>query len=100
MSTINKFQMPILTPIQTRIFNELSIGKPLSRKDLVETLDTPRTTIYDNLMKLQNIKVDGVSIIWFKGRENGDGRPVWGRPVILWYIPYDILKKLNGAKKL
>lgn len=95
---MNEFQIPTLTPIQTRIINELSLGKSLSRKDLVETLETPRTTIYDNLVKLSKIKVDGVSMIWRKKKIEEDERPVWGRPLVVWYIPYGILKNLNGAK--
>ena len=91
---MSEFQMPILTPIQTRIFDELALGEPLSRKNLVDTLDVPRTTIYDNLIKIQKIKYDGVSIIWIKS-EREDNRPVWGRPVVMWYIPHLILKKIK-----
>ena len=91
---MSEFQMPILTPIQSKIFNELALGEPLSRKDLVDTLDTPRTTIYDNLVKLKRIQVDGVSMIWFKTKRE-DNRPVWGRPLVMWYIPHIILKKIK-----
>jgi len=41
---MSEFQMPILTPIQSKIFNELALGEPLSRKDL-----DIRYSTYNNL---------------------------------------------------
>ncbi len=90
---MSEFQIPLLTPIQVRIFNELSHGKSLSREVLVNTLNTPRTTIYDNLIKLQNKKL----VLKFS-KKNTD-RPVWGRPLVLWYIPRHILKEINNETK-
>lgn len=73
-----------LTPIQQHIFEELSHGKSLTRHDLVKKLKRPRTTIYDNLLKLQDEKfVEKFS------RNNGKR----GRPVVLWRMPQHILKK-------
>ena len=75
-----------MTLIQQHIFEELSHGKSLTRRDLVKNLDKPRTTIYDNLLKLQNKK------LVMKFSRNNGGR---GRPVVLWYIPKHILKNLG-----
>lgn len=69
-------EIPELTHVQTNIFNALSHGKSLTRHELVEKLKKPRTTIYDNLLKLQNKKlVEKFSI-------NNQER---GRPIVLWY---------------
>ena len=42
-----------LTPIQSNLINKLRNFGPTTRKDLVKILNSPRTTIYDNLLKLQ-----------------------------------------------
>lgn len=65
----------ILTPIQFHIINVLKNKGPLTRKDLVERLNTPRTTIYDNLTKLQKKR-----IIEKFSRNNGK----IGRPLVFW----------------
>ena len=92
--------IPYLTPIQTRIFNELCHGD-LTRQDLVETLETPRTTIYNNLVKLQKKKL----VLKFVKQAKSSERPIWGRPQVYWYIPIYILKSIrkeilqkNGVK--
>ena len=41
-----------LTPIQSNLINKLRNNGPITRKDLVKILNSPRTTIYDNLLKL------------------------------------------------
>lgn len=75
-----------MTPIQLRIFKTLSKGESLTRKQLVQTLETARTTIFDNLVKLQKLK------LVLKYSKNDGLR---GRPIILWYIPKRILKQLK-----
>ena len=74
-----------LTPIQYDLLSELSKGISLTRKDLVKKLDTPRTTIYDNLLKLQKRK-----LIKKFTRNNG----MRGRPLTLWFIPKNLLHEL------
>jgi len=73
-----------LTHIQQHIIEELSYGKPMSRRELVEKLERARTTIYNNLEKLQNEK-----LVEKFSRNNGNR----GRPVVLWFIPRHILKR-------
>jgi len=77
-------EIPPMTPIQQHIFTELAHGKSLTRHDLVIKLNTPRTTIYNNLEKLQNKKL----VLKFD-RHNGKR----GRPKVLWYIPRHMLEK-------
>ncbi len=72
----------LLTPIQIRIFNELSTGKSLTRRYFVNILDTPRTTIYDNLVKLQRKKLVN-KYSTNKGKH--------GRPLVFWHIKKEIL---------
>ena len=83
-------ELPFMTPIQADIFKELSKGISLTRDDFVETLNTPRTTIYDNLEKLEIRKL----VRRFK-RGNG----LRGRPLTFWYIPrnllYELFKKIG-----
>jgi len=82
-------EIPSMTLIQQTIFTELSYGKSLTRRDLVAKINTPRTTIYDNLLKLQDKKlVKKFSI------NNGTR----GRPVVLWFIPRIILKQIRREK--
>jgi len=66
-----------LTPIQIRLIEILKNSGPLTRKMLVKELNTPRTTIYDNLIKLQKRK------IVTKFRDNNGER---GRPLVYWRI--------------
>ena len=79
----------LLTPIQTDIFEKLIEGKSLSRKELVISLNIPRTTVYDNLLKLQKRKI----VLKFV-RNNGKR----GRPIVYWYVPRHILIKLKKGK--
>jgi len=78
------FKMPLLTPIQTRIFDELH-GKDLPRRELVRILKTARTTIYDNLVKLQKKK-----LVEKYSKNNG----IRGRPLVLWTL----YNNLNAQK--
>lgn len=76
--TIDKFYdtKSYLTPIQKRLIDFLQNG-PACRKTLVKELDTPRTTIHDNLIKLQKRK-----LIEKYGANNGKR----GRPLVYWQI--------------
>lgn len=66
-----------LTPLQSVIVRTLSIVDSLTRQDLVNQLETPRTTLYDNLLKLQNLNiVEKYSL-------NVGKR---GRPLVFWRL--------------
>lgn len=64
-----------LTPIQNNLIKTLKKIGPMTRRELVNHLNTPRTTIYDNLLKLQKIK-----LVEKYARNNGKR----GRPLIFW----------------
>lgn len=66
-----------LSPIQYNLLKTLDMVGPSTRKDLVKQLYTPRTTIYDNLVKLQKRKlIEKFSRI--------DGKR--GRPLVFWKL--------------
>jgi len=67
----------IISPTQNNLIKILQMNGPMTRKDLVNQLKVPRTTIYDNLVKLQKRKV-----IEKFSRNNGKR----GRPLIFWKI--------------
>jgi len=66
-----------LSPMQNNLIKTLEKNGPLTRKDLVNQLKTPRTTIYDNLLKLQKRKLVEKFI-------QSDGKR--GRPLVFWKI--------------
>ena len=66
-----------LTPIQYNLIKKLQNNGPSTRKDLVNVLNSPRTTIYDNLLKLQKRK-----LIEKFTRNNG----MRGRPLVFWRL--------------
>ncbi|MFW9781306.1 MAG: helix-turn-helix domain-containing protein [Candidatus Heimdallarchaeota archaeon] len=66
-----------LTPIQHNLVKTLQKNGPSTRRELVRELETPRTTIYDNLLKLQKNK-----LIEKFSRNNGKR----GRPLVLWKL--------------
>ena len=74
-----------LTPIQYDLLNELSKGISLTRADLVKKLHRARTTIYNNLEKLEIKK-----LIKRYSKQNG----LRGRPLTLWFIPKNQLHEL------
>lgn len=75
----------ILSAIQDDIINALESNGPMTRSDLVRELNAPRTTIFDNLIKLQGFK----RVQKFT-RSNGKR----GRPLTFWeLVPGD---KKNG----
>jgi len=65
----------LITPIQNNLLKTLQQIGPSTRRDLVNYLKTPRTTIYDNLLKLQKRKV-----VEKFTRSNGKR----GRPLVFW----------------
>ncbi|MBD3211116.1 MAG: hypothetical protein GF311_00795 [Candidatus Lokiarchaeota archaeon] len=67
----------IVSPLQYNLLQILKNEGPLTRKQLVNELNTPRTTIYDNLVKLQKQKV-----VEKFSRNNGKR----GRPKVYWKI--------------
>ena len=66
-----------LTPIQYNLIRKLQNNGPSTRRDLVKVLNSPRTTIYDNLLKLQKRK-----LIEKFTRNNG----MRGRPLVFWKL--------------
>jgi predicted ArsR family transcriptional regulator len=70
-------QEDLLTPLQHNLIVKLEKDGPLTRRQLVNKLKTPRTTIYDNLVKLQKNKV-----VEKFSRNNGKR----GRPKVFWKI--------------
>ena len=76
---IDKFSIPkdFLSPIQHNLLKTLEKTGPTTRKDLVKHLNTARTTIYDNLVKLQKRKL-------IEKFSRNDGKR--GRPLVLWTI--------------
>jgi uncharacterized membrane protein len=65
------------TPLQNNLIKILEKDGPITRRELVKVLKTPRTTIYDNLLKLQRRK-----LIEKFSRNNGRR----GRPLVFWKI--------------
>jgi len=66
-----------LSPIQHNLLKTLERTGPTTRKDLVKQLNTARTTIYDNLIKLQKRKL-------IEKFSRNDGKR--GRPLVFWKI--------------
>lgn len=65
------------SPLQHNIIIELYKNGPLTRRDLVKKLNKARTTIFDNLSKLQSN-----NIVSKFARNNGER----GRPQIFWKL--------------
>ncbi len=65
-----------LSPIQFTLIKTLEKG-PSTRRDLVQLLNSPRTTVYDNLFKLHKRKVVE------KFTRNSGKR---GRPLVFWKL--------------
>ncbi len=80
-----------LSPIQYKILEVLWEHEDLTRADLVKLLNTPRTTVYDNLVKLEKM-----GFIKNFTRDTG----IKGRPKVYWALNYiTLLKKLSEIKK-
>ncbi len=67
----------MLSPTQNSLMKILQVNGPMTRRDLVSKLNSARTTIYDNLVKLQKRKV-----VEKFTRNNGKR----GRPLVFWKI--------------
>ncbi len=65
-------QKEIANPLQDNLIKILQLAGPITRRDLVKQLNSPRTTIYDNLLKLQRLKV----VEKFSRTDGGKGRPL------------------------
>ncbi|MHA1292648.1 MAG: hypothetical protein ACTSQJ_08290 [Promethearchaeota archaeon] len=74
---INELKKDFFSPIQNNLIKILENHGPITRRDLVKILNTPRTTIYDNLLKLQKLK-----LVEKFSRNNGKR----GRPQIFWKL--------------
>ena len=66
-----------ISPIQHNLIKTLEKSGPLTRKELVNELKTARTTIYDNLIKLQKQKL-------IEKFSRNDGKR--GRPLVFWKL--------------
>ncbi|MHA1931886.1 MAG: hypothetical protein ACW96X_05055 [Promethearchaeota archaeon] len=66
-----------LSPIQNNLLKTLEKEGASTRKELVKHLNTARTTIYDNLVKLQKRKL-------IEKFSRTDGKR--GRPLVFWEI--------------
>lgn len=66
-----------LSPIQYNLIKTLKDIGPITRRDLVKELKTPRTTIYDNLVKLQKRRL-------IEKFSRNDGKR--GRPLVFWKL--------------
>jgi len=68
--------------------NNNEIG--LTRDRLMDKLNLARTTVYDNLFKLRNLKIIDKTLLHKETR---------GRPLVLWYLNKDSkLKTYNNNK--
>lgn len=67
----------LITPIQSKILKTLDERGPLARRELVMILERPRSTIYDNLAKLEKRKLVERALM-----NNGE----IGRPLTLWRL--------------
>ena len=67
----------MLSPIQNNLIKVLEKKGPMTRRELVKELNTARTTIYDNLVKLQKLKHIQ------KFTRNSGNR---GRPLVFWEL--------------
>ncbi|MFX1569018.1 MAG: hypothetical protein ACFFCV_11705 [Promethearchaeota archaeon] len=76
---LKKYLSPqsFLSPIQYNLIKTLKEVGPLTRRDLVKRLESPRTTIYDNLIKLQKRKL-------IEKFSRTDGKR--GRPLVFWKL--------------
>lgn len=75
--TVKAQKKEYFSPIQDKILERLEVSGSLTRRDLVRVLNTPRTTIYDNLVKLEKRK-----LVEKFSRSTGNR----GRPLIFWKI--------------
>lgn len=73
MVDLSKFEDGmIFSPLQKELLEILEKNGPMTRAELVKNLKSPRTTIYDNLMRLNNYNL----IKKFSRPTNSRGRPL------------------------
>ena len=73
MVDLSKFEDGMMfSPLQLDLLNTLEKNGPQTRSDLIKKLDSPRTTIYDNLTRLQNHNL----VRKFSRPTNSRGRPL------------------------
>lgn len=60
------------SPLQRKLLEILEKNGPMTRPDLIKSLDYPRTTIYDNLMRLSGLNL----VKKFTRPTNIRGRPL------------------------
>lgn len=65
-------QKEIASFIQDNLIKILQQSGPITRRDLVKQTNSPRTTVYDNLLKLQKQKI----VEKFSKTVGGRGRPL------------------------
>jgi uncharacterized membrane protein len=77
--SIDNYSTPkeYLSPIQFNLIKTLRDVGPLTRRELVKQINSPRTTIYDNLVKLQKRKL-------IEKFSRNDGKR--GRPLVFWQL--------------
>lgn len=71
-----RYEIDELTPFQRELLRVLAESGPLLRSELVLLTGKPRTTIYDNLMRLINLGLVK-KVQWPRGR---------GRPRVLFCL--------------
>ena len=62
----------MFSPLQIELMDLLRKHGPMTRSDLIKKLNSPRTTIYDNLTRLQNHNL----VRKFSRPTNSRGRPL------------------------
>lgn len=68
------------------LFNTTKNHRYLNRKQIVDALNYPRTTIYDNLLILKKLNIVN---------DYSDKHGEWGRPYIIWFITQYGLKYIT-----
>ena len=69
--------VPILSILQDQIMKILEINGPMTRNELVKALKSARTTLYDNLIKLERLEL-------IKKYNHNNG--LIGRPLVYWKL--------------
>ena len=73
MVNLSKFEdESMFSPLQKELLQLLEDKGPMTRADLVKSVESPRTTVYDNLMRLSNYNL----VRKFSRPTNFRGRPL------------------------
>jgi predicted ArsR family transcriptional regulator len=73
MVDLSKYEDGMMfSPLQKELMHVLEKNGPMTRSELVKQVDSPRTTVYDNLMRLNNYNL----IKKFSRPTNSRGRPL------------------------